>query len=91
MNECELQLTRLEYEVLVYLARRAGEAITYQELWREVWKHTSPLGEGEQRTVRQILKRVRNKLGETWEAPHFLYCVRDVGFRLEAQDSQIEK
>lgn len=32
-----LCLTKLEYDVLEYLARRAGQIITYQELWREVW------------------------------------------------------
>ncbi|MBI4674227.1 MAG: winged helix-turn-helix transcriptional regulator [Chloroflexi bacterium] len=80
-GEHELRLTRLEYAVLEYLARRAGHIVTYQELWHEVWRHTSPLGEGEQRTVRQTIKRIRKKLGEDCGAPRFLYCVYNVGFR----------
>jgi DNA-binding winged helix-turn-helix (wHTH) protein len=80
-GEKEIELTRLEYEMLIYLARRAGKVVPYQELWREVWKHKTALGESEQRTVRQVIKRLRHKLDETWETPHVLELVRNVGCR----------
>lgn len=84
-----IELTKLEYAVLEYLARRAGKVARYDELWREVWQQTTPLADGEQQTVRQVIKRVRRKLGEDWQTPRFLWCVRDVGFRCVAQDVEV--
>ncbi len=79
-GEQALQLTKLEYEALEYLARRAGQMVTYQELWRDVWRHNDALDECEQRAVRQVIKRLRQKMGEDWRAPQVLVCVRGVGF-----------
>lgn len=91
VDEQEIRLTKLEYDVLHYLVQRAGQVVSYQELWREVWRHMTHLGVGEQQTVRQCIKRLRNKLGMTWNVPQFLFCVRDVGFRLERVQVRIEE
>lgn len=80
-GEQELQLTRLEYEVLVYLARRAGKVVSYQELWREVWNHELEPGKLERAVVRQAIKRVRAKLGARRAAPRWIHCAHGVGFR----------
>ncbi len=90
VGEQEIRLTKLEYGVLEYLARREGRVVTYQELWREVWKHFSPLDDGEQRAVRQAVKRLRTKLSDNRDTPHFLTCVRDVGFRFEKPVVEID-
>lgn len=82
----EIELTRLEYQVLEYLVRRGGQVVTYQELWREVWRHECPHGKGEQQTVRQAIKRLRVKLGDAWRTSQFLICVRGVGFRCKMND-----
>ena len=82
-GEQELRLTRTEYEVLKYLAQRAGEVVTYQELWREVWRQETALEDRERLVVRQLVKRLRAKLGEDWKMPQLLVCVRGVGFRFE--------
>jgi DNA-binding response OmpR family regulator len=82
-GEQELRLTRLEYEVLKYLAQRAGQVVTYQELWREVWRQETALEDRERLVVRQLVKRLRAKLGEDWKMLQLLVCVRGVGFRFE--------
>lgn len=80
-GEHEVRLTRLEYEVLAYLAQRAGKVVTFQELWREFWKNELALGRTVQAAVRQVIKRVRSKLGESWTEPRLIHCVHGVGFR----------
>ena len=80
-DDQEIKLTRLEYEVLEYLAQRAGQVVSYQELWREVWQQECLLGTGEKLIVRQAVKRLRIKLGDDWRASQLLVCVRGLGFR----------
>ena len=76
-----LDLSRLEFDLLVHLARRAGEVVTKRELLTEVWQQ--PLGGGD-RTVDVHLSWVRRKLGETAAAPRYLHTVRGVGIKLAA-------
>lgn len=60
----ELELTPLEYQVLAYLAARAGQVISYSELWQEIWMEESAFRKGERNTVRGVIKRLRRKLQE---------------------------
>lgn len=80
-DDQEIKLTRMEYEVLEYLVRRAGRVVTYQELWREVWRQETALADGERQVVRQLVKRLRAKLGDGWRASQLVVCVRGIGFR----------
>ena len=76
-----LDLSRLEFDMLVHLARRAGEVVTKRELLTEVWQQ--PLGGGD-RTVDVHLSWLRRKLGETAADPRYLHTVRGVGIKLAA-------
>lgn len=73
-----LDLTRLEFELLAYLAANPGRVVTRRELLREVWQRTDGA-----RTVDVHLSWLRRKLGETVGEPRFLHTVRGVGVRLE--------
>ena len=75
-----LDLSRLEFDLLAYLARRSPEVVTRRELLAEVWRQ--PYG-GAERTVDVHLSWLRRKLGETASRPHYLHTVRGVGIRLE--------
>jgi len=76
-----LDLSPKEFDLLYYLAERAGEVIGKRELLAEVWHQ--PYG-GADRTVDVHLHWLRRKLGETAEAPRYLHRVRGVGLRLVA-------
>jgi DNA-binding response OmpR family regulator len=76
-----IELSRKEFDLLLTLARRAGEVVTKRELLTEVWQQ--PLG-GADRTVDVHLSWLRRKLGETAAEPHYLHSVRGVGVRLAA-------
>ena len=72
-----LALTRLEYDLLLYLAERPGRAFSRGHLLREVWQYDHDSGE---RTVDVHVRRIRAKLGETAGA---IVTVRGYGYRLE--------
>jgi two-component system KDP operon response regulator KdpE len=76
-----LELSRKEFDLLLYLARRRGTVVTKQELLAVVW--AQPYG-GTEKTVDTHLSWLRGKLGETASAPRFLHTVRGVGIKLLA-------
>ena len=78
-----LDLTRLEFDLLLVLARRAGDVVSKQDLLAEVWRQ--PYG-GADKTVDVHLSWLRRKLGETAAEPRFLHTVRGVGVKLVAPD-----
>ncbi len=76
-----VELARKEFELLLALARRAGEVVSKRDLLSEVWQLAWG---GSDRTVDVHLSWLRRKLGETAAAPRYLQSVRGVGVRLVA-------
>jgi two-component system, OmpR family, response regulator PrrA len=76
-----LDLRPREFDLLAYLAARAGQVVTRRELLAEVW--SQPYG-GADKTVDVHLSWLRRKLGEPAEAPRYLHTVRGVGIKLLA-------
>jgi DNA-binding response OmpR family regulator len=74
-----LALTRKEFDLLAYLARRPGRVVTRRELLAEVWQQ--PYGTDDQ-TIDTHLSWLRRKLGETAVEPRYLHTVRGVGLKL---------
>ncbi|WP_328452583.1 MULTISPECIES: response regulator transcription factor [unclassified Amycolatopsis] len=74
-----LDLTPREFDLLHYLAARAGTVVSKRELLADVWK--LPYA-GADKTVDVHLSWLRRKLGETAQEPRYLYTVRRVGVRL---------
>jgi len=74
-----LDLTRMEFDLLAYLAGRAGRVVSKRQLMAEVWQQ--PYG-GADKTVDVHLSWLRRKLGETAAEPRFLLTVRGVGVKL---------
>lgn len=74
-----VELTPREFDLLHYLAGKAGVVVTKRELATQVWRQ--PLGNAD-KTVDVHISWLRRKLGEDARAPRFLHTVRGVGFRL---------
>ena len=77
-----VELTAREYELLLYMARRAGSTVTRGELLREVWGYATE--EDPSRTVDAHVKTLRLKLGDTAAEPRLIRTVRGAGYRLIA-------
>jgi two-component system, OmpR family, KDP operon response regulator KdpE len=73
-----IELTRLEFDLLAYLAAHPGRVVSRAELLREVWQRTDAA-----RTVDVHLSWLRRKLGDSPESPRFIHVNRGVGVMLE--------
>ncbi|WP_122982155.1 response regulator transcription factor [Actinoplanes teichomyceticus] len=73
-----LQLSRLEFDLLAYLMRRAGTVVTRRQLLTDVWPAESRSLE----TVDVHVTWLRRKLGERAAQPRYVHTVRGVGIRL---------
>jgi two-component system OmpR family response regulator/two-component system response regulator RstA len=79
VDDREVMLTAGEYEVLVYLAARAGQVVSRDELFQKV------LGmeyNGLDRTVDLRVSRLRRKLGDPVENPRLIKSIRSEGYFL---------
>jgi two-component system KDP operon response regulator KdpE len=79
LDDVPLDLTPREFDLLHYLAARAGEVVTKRQLLTDVWQ--LPYG-GADKTVDVHLSWLRRKLGETGLRPVYLHTVRGVGVKL---------
>ena len=74
-----IELSPKEFDLLAYLAARAGEVVSKRELLAQVWR--MPYA-GADKTVDVHLSWLRGKLGESAQRPGYLQTVRGVGIRL---------
>lgn len=79
LDETPIDLTAKEFELLSYLAERAGKVVSKRELLAEVWRQ--PYG-GADKTVDVHLSWLRRKLGETAAEPRYIHTKRGVGVKL---------
>ena len=75
-----VELTDIEYRMLVELSANAGRALTHVHLLQRVWGPDKGEDSG---PVRNIVKRLRRKLGEDAANPAFIFAVPRVGYRME--------
>ena len=80
-----VELTDIEYRLLVELSVNAGRALTHVHLLQRVWGPDKGEDSG---PVRNIVKRLRRKLGEDAANPAFIFAVPRVGYRMEKGEEQ---
>lgn len=73
----EVALTRLEFDLLLYLAREPGRVFARSTLLADVWHLPDSTSN---RTVDVHIRRLRSKLGRR---DHLISTVRRVGYRFE--------
>ena len=77
-----IEMARKEFAVLRFLASRAGEAVTRDELLNEVWGYdVFPVS----RTVDNHLALLRSKLEPDPASPRYLLTVHGVGYRFAGE------
>ncbi len=74
-----LDLTPREFDLLTYLASRAGTVVSRRELLTQVWRQAFG---GPDDTIDVHLSWLRRKLGESAHQPRYLHTVRGVGVKL---------
>lgn len=78
-NEQEISLTFKEYEILVYLLKNRGIAVSRDKLMSEVWGFEY---EGESRTVDVHIKTLRQKI-EAQGCENPIITVRGFGYKIK--------
>lgn len=78
-NGLSVQVTRLEFQVLLQLFLAEGRVVTRAELLDTVWGY--PDGAGDPRIVDNVVFRLRSKLEDDPSAPVHLLTSRGFGFR----------
>jgi DNA-binding response OmpR family regulator len=78
-----VELSAIEFDLLLTLAQQPEKVFTREELIRRVWGEDFP---GVDRVVDVHMVSLRRKLGERGDAPRFIHTARSVGyyFRLPA-------
>jgi DNA-binding response OmpR family regulator len=77
VDDEEVQLTPLEFEILLTLAREPGVVFTREQLMDRVWGYRDYAGG---RVVDSHVARIRRKLGEDGNEPRFIRTVHGVGY-----------
>jgi DNA-binding response OmpR family regulator len=72
-----VQLTPLEFEILLTLARTPGVVFTREQLMDKVWGYRDYAGG---RVVDSHVARIRRKMGEDGTEPRFIRTVHGVGY-----------
>jgi len=75
----EIELTHLEFDLLLYLVENAGRAVGYDELLTHVWG--CDYTEGSRETVKSCARRLRQKIEPDPAQPRYMVTVRGVGYR----------
>ena len=78
-------LTNIEYRLLSELSVNARRALTHDQLLQRVWGPDKGEDSG---PVRNIVKRLRRKLGEDASNPASIFAVPRVGYRMEKGEEQ---
>ena len=77
----DIQLTPLEFEILLTLARTPGVVFTREQLMDKVWGYRDYAGG---RVVDSHVARIRRKMGEDGTEPRFIRTVHGVGYAFRA-------
>jgi two-component system, OmpR family, response regulator MtrA len=77
-NEKQIPLTRLEFDLLVALAKEPGRVFTREALLNEVWGYQHA---ADTRLVNVHVQRLRGKIENDAENPELVQTVRGVGYK----------
>ena len=82
LDGSELSLSKLEFDLLLTLARHPGFVWSRERLLERVWGADFP---GVERVVDVHMAGLRRKLGENPDSPRFIETVRGVGYRFREE------
>jgi DNA-binding response OmpR family regulator/signal transduction histidine kinase len=79
VDGAEVELTPIEYQILTYLARHAGQVLTHSQILKEVWGEAYS---GENHYLWVHIAHLRQKLEPKSKRSRYILTERGVGYRL---------
>ena len=86
-NNISVELSKLEYDLLLFLAKNPNKIFPREELLKNVWKYD--IGDdfyGDPRTVDVTINRLRNKIEDDSANPKIIQNKRGMGYYLTDSD-----
>ncbi|WP_086315239.1 hypothetical protein A5821_002681 [Enterococcus sp. 7F3_DIV0205] len=77
----EVSLTKLEFRTIELLSNHAGQALTYEEIYKNVWNNET---EDKQYRVANIIYHLRRKIEDDGSTNEYIKTVRSKGYMLNA-------
>ncbi len=84
-NGEDVELTPKEYELLRYLLRQEGRALTRDQILNAVWGYDVIVT---QRSVDRCVTTLRAKIEPNPDTPAFIHTVRGIGYRFDRGQAQ---
>jgi DNA-binding response OmpR family regulator len=78
-----LKMRPLDYRLLVYLARNAGQLLTHNQILDAVWGHEYT---GDRASLKLYVWRLRQKIERSTNDPHYIQTERGIGYRFMRPD-----
>ncbi|BCE02256.1 response regulator transcription factor [Marinicellulosiphila megalodicopiae] len=78
-----IELTSLEFDLLLFLAKSTGEVFSRTQLLDKVWGYQHA---GYEHTVNSHINRLRNKIEPNAKEPKYIHTVWGVGYKFEIKD-----
>ena len=78
----EVLLTPKEFELLVLFVRKAGRALTRNEILNVVWGYDSFITD---RTIDRFITTLRSKVEDDPRNPRFIHTIREIGYRFNVE------
>ena len=76
----EIKLSPKEFKLLELFVKRAGRALTRDEILNAVWGYDSFTG---QRSIDRFVTTLRNKIEPDPHNPSFIHTIREIGYKFE--------
>jgi DNA-binding response OmpR family regulator/signal transduction histidine kinase len=80
VDGADVELTPIEYQILTYLARHAGQVLTHSQILKEVWGEAYS---GENHYLWVHIAHLRQKLEPKGKGIRYIHTERGVGYRLD--------
>lgn len=78
INKKRVSLTKLEFELLAYLAKSPERVFTYQQIYEAVWDEPYACEKG---TIMTHIRHLREKIEANPHQPQYIENVRGIGYR----------
>ena len=75
--DTEINLTKMEYEIVEFLASHAGQVFDKESIYEKIWGYD---GEGDSKIVTELIRRIRKKLSE-YTDQEFIETVWGCGYK----------
>lgn len=86
LDNKEIHLTQIEYQLLTLLAENSGRVLTYSHIMNAIW---GPYTDGNNQILRVNMANIRRKIEQNPAQPQYVFTEIGIGYRmLESENTQ---